>query len=126
MYAYARDSGGRLSGANFLGTFFPFRSTTTNLPVAFTHPPGVAPTGTFSKSILYGSFGATRTRARPVRPFTVASTYPCWPGTSAATVSLPSATWAFNGGGCKPAGVFGGVGSDHWAGDSLTKFPSLS
>ena len=91
-------------------------SSTANLAWAFTHPPGTAPTGTFSKSCLYGSWATTRTRARALMPPLSYSTYPCWLPGCGATVRVPSSSLPARAGGCAPAGVFGGSGSDQFAG----------
>src|SRR4051812_48152536 len=62
--------------------------TTENLPCVLTHPAGKPPTGMSSKFWLYGNVGATRTRASPVTPPTVAITRPNWPFVLAETVNF--------------------------------------
>ncbi len=94
------------------GNFF-----ATNLPFVFTHPAGDAPSGAFSKSFLYGSCAATRTRARAVIVPILNSTYPCWLGFFS-SVSVPPSILPASGGGCAPLGCFAGVTMLHVCGGS--------
>src|SRR5439155_5330870 len=100
--------------------------STTNLPWQLTQPPGVRPSGTFSKSWWTGRWLITRTRARAANPSALASTKPNWPGRALSTLSRPSAEISPLRGGGPAAGPLApeaglgavgggaGAGSDHW------------
>ena len=114
MYPFARAIGGRESVLTLESTLVPSFSTTRNLPVAFTHPAGAAPTGVFSKSSVYGTWAATRTRARAVRLPALAATVPCWlgslPRVTVAPVPSDLTSAARAGGAADPFGAVGGTG----------------